>query len=575
MTVEPTFAFCAALVDALAAQGVNHACVSPGSRNTPLLIMLAAHPAIDVSVHHDERSAAFFALGLAKATGGVPLLSCTSGTAATEYLPAITEARMAHAGMIVVTADRPPELQDRGSPQTINQTNLYGVAAKWFHDIGVPDVESVDNASGLARKAVATALEAPAGPIHLNLPLREPLVPARLLDPQFSTITATTPAAAPRIAAADTEIARIADIVTARPTVIVAGQSNSPGLGAAVSAAAAALGGIIIADPQSEIRFAGSSDPAVISTADLLIGGGFTGAVAPTAVLHVGAIVTSKPVNQWLESLGTDLVHIDDGQWHDPLRIATSVVVADPAPTLTQLAKIVEPGPPEFAAAWRRADDRAIADLADALSAPGDALTGISEPAIAATVIDTVPAGAVIVAGSSMPIRLIDSYGTRRDRPVRVIANRGANGIDGTIATALGVATAALGPTYALIGDLTALVDIGSLATASRLRTPLTVVTINNDGGGIFEYLPHSDPERIDFDTYRKLIATPHGLSLAPIAAALGVESLAVSDLESLGSLLTVAPTHPRLIEFRTDRATGPHRHREIIERIAGALAAR
>ncbi len=567
MTAEPTFTFCAALVDALAAQGVNHACVSPGSRNTPLLITLAAHPAIEVSVHHDERSAAFFALGLAKATGGVPLLSCTSGTAATEYLPAITEARMAHVGMIVLSADRPPELQDRGSPQTINQTNLYGVAAKWFHDIGVPDAESVGNAAGLARKAVATALETPAGPIHLNLPLREPLVPMAKLDTAFATTTATPAATATRIAATEEEIARIAEVVSGRPTVIIAGQSNSPGLGSAVSEAAAALRGIIIADPQSEIRFGGTDDPALISTADLLVAAGFRGGEAPAAVLHVGALPTSKPVNQWLESLGADLTHIDDGRWHDPLRIATSVVVADPTQTLSQLAKIVDAGPEGFAAAWRRADDAATAVLRDA---PAD----ISEPAIAATLIDAVPAGAVIVAGSSMPIRLLDSYGTRRDRSARLIANRGANGIDGTVATALGVATAGIGPTYALLGDVTALVDIGSLATASRLATPLTIVTINNDGGGIFEFLPHSDPERIDSTTYEELIATPHGQSLAGVATALGVESCEVADLETLGSLLSVAPSKPRLIELRTDRAAGPRRRSEIVERIAAAAAA-
>ena len=566
MTVEPSLAYCAALIDALASQGVNHACVSPGSRNTPLLIALAAHPAIDVSVHHDERSAAFFALGLAKATGGLPLLSCTSGTAATEYHPAVTEARMAHVGMIVLTADRPPELQDRGSPQTINQTNLYGVAAKWFHDIGVPDAESVGNAGSLARKAVATALDVPAGPVHLNLPLREPLVPTEKLDPAFTTTTATAPAVAPRIAAAEPEIARIAEVVSGRPTVIVAGQSNSPGLGAAVSAAAAALDAIVIADPQSEIRFAGADDPALVSFADLLIAGGFTGAAAPAAVLHVGAIATSKPLNQWLESLGVDLVHIDDGRWHDPLRIATSVVVADPARTLSALAKIVEPGPSGFAAAWRRADDTALSVLENSLA-------GLSEPAIAATLIETVPAGSLIVAGSSMPIRLIDSYASRRVRPARLIANRGANGIDGTIATALGVATAGIGPTYALLGDLTALVDIGSLATASRLNTPLTIVTINNDGGGIFDYLPHSDPERIEPGTFRELITTPHGQSLAVIASALGVESCEVSDLETLGSLLAAAPAEPRLIEVRTNRADGPRRRAEIIERIAAAVA--
>jgi 2-succinyl-5-enolpyruvyl-6-hydroxy-3-cyclohexene-1-carboxylate synthase len=334
-----------------------------------------------------------------------------------------------------------------------------------------------------------------------------------------------------------------------------------------LSAAAAALGGIIIADPQSELRFAGADEPALISAADLLIAAGYSGTIAPAAVIHVGAIATSKPVNRWLESLGVDLVHIDDGQWHDPLRIATSIVVADPALTLTRLAKIVTPGPAEFAAAWRRADDSASAVVQDTLD-------GLSEPSIAATLIEAVPAGAVIVAGSSMPIRLVDSYGTRRDRPARLIANRGANGIDGTIATALGVATAGIGPTYALMGDLTALVDIGSLATASRLQTPLTIVTINNDGGGIFEYLPHSDPDRIDSDTFRNLITAPHGKSLAAIAAALGVEASEVADRTALRSLLAAVPTRPRLIELRTDRTAAPRWRAAVIGHITRAVAA-
>ena len=355
--------------------------------------------------------------------------------------------------------------------------------------------------------------------------------------------------------------------MSGRPTAIIAGQSNSPGLDSALSAVAAALGAIIIADPQSEIRFGGSAHPELVSAADLLVAGGFTGPIDPAAVLHVGAIATSKPVNQWLQSLGTDLIHITDGRWRDPLSVATSIVAADPALTLTQLAKVVEPGPADFVEAWRSADDAAAVVLEDAL---GD----LSEPAIAATLLEAVPAGAVIIAGSSMPIRLIDSYAIRRNRPARLIANRGANGIDGTIATALGVATSGVGPTYALVGDLTALVDIGSLATASRLRTPLTIVTINNDGGGIFEYLPHSDPDRIDSNTFRDLIATPHGQSLAVIAAALGVESCEVADLETLRSLLVEVPTHPRLIELRTDRTDGPVQRAAIVELIARAVDA-
>jgi len=568
VTTEPSIAFCAALVDALASQGVSHAAVSPGSRNTPLLLALAAHPAVAVSVHHDERSGAFFALGLAKATGRPAVVACTSGTAATEYLPAMTEARMSHVPLIALTADRPPELQDRGAPQTINQTNLYGVAAKWFHDCGAPNEESIANAAHLGRQAVATALESPAGPVHLNIPLREPLVPANR-ERRPPPGAAGRPATVVRRAAADeTEIRAIADLVSGRPTLIIAGPSASPGLGAAVSEVARALQGVVMADPQSAARFSSPDDRALISAADLLVASGFRGTTPPGAIIHVGAIHSSKVINDWLQDLGVDLVHIDSGQWHDPLRIATSVVAADPALTLGLLAKVVTPAPPAFAASWRAADDAAT----EALSG---SLTGIDEPSIARAVVESVPSGGVLVAGSSMPIRLVDSYGVRRSRPLTLIANRGANGIDGAIATALGVASAQAGPTYALLGDLTALVDVGSLATASRLGVPVTIVVINNDGGGIFEFLPQADPARIDPDVFREFIRAPHGRRLAAIAGAFDVEATTVTDRATLVSLVEEVPTRPRLIEVHTDGAAGPGHRLAAIELVNRAIRSR
>ncbi|MCP3973734.1 MAG: 2-succinyl-5-enolpyruvyl-6-hydroxy-3-cyclohexene-1-carboxylic-acid synthase [bacterium] len=567
MTIQPADAFCSGLIESLASHGVTHACVSPGSRNTPLLLAIAAQGGVEVSVHHDERSGAFFALGLAKATGRPTLLSCTSGTAATEYLPALTEGRMSHTPLIALTADRPPELHDRGSPQTINQTNLYGVAAKWFHDTGVPNADSVSNADHLARQAVATAIESPAGPVHLNIPLRDPLVPATRSPqepPAERRLGPTTPPPVRRIVPDEIQVRRVAELVSGRTTVIVAGQSSSDGLGAAVGALARALRAIVIADPQAETRFAGNDDPALVSTADLLLAAGFTGAVAPEAIIHVGAIHTSKAVNQWLKRLQIDLIHIDDGQWHDPLGVATEVVVADPASTLLEVAKIVDAAPDRFAADWRRVDDAAMAALRDTL-------VGLSEPAIAHALLDTVPAGAVVVAGSSMPIRLIDSYGTRRSKPGRLIANRGANGIDGTIATALGVAMAGIGPTYALMGDLAALADAGSLATARRLRIPLTIVVINNDGGGIFRFLPQADPDRVDPEAFTNLIATPHGQRLVPIARAFGVDAYEVNDAASLRTALGERPDAPRLIEVITPNSGGPLDRARIVEAVVAA----
>lgn len=473
---------------------------------------------------------------------------------------------MSHTPLLALTADRPPELQDRGAPQTINQTNLYGAAAKWFHDTGVPNTESIADATHLGRQAMAVALESPAGPVHLNIPLREPLVTGEF-GPEGRPAARVAPhplVTVPRATAAESEIRRIAALISGRPTLIVAGASTSPGLATAIADLAQALRAVVIADPQSPFRFAGTGDPALVAAADLLLASGDP--PAPHAVLQVGAVHTSKPVNRWLQSLGTPFVHIHDGQWGDPLGVATAVVVADPAATLGDLAKVVEPAPEGFFAVWRRWDDAVRTVLA---TAPAR----LTEPAVADTLLTHVPAGAFVFAGSSMPIRLIDSHATARPSPARVVANRGANGIDGSIATALGLAAAGLGPTYALIGDLAALADIGSLVTARRLEVPVTIVVINNDGGGIFEYLPQADPAMVDAATYRDLIVAPHGQSIAPIAAACGIDTETVDSLEALVAIAAGAPRGPRLVEVHTQRSAGPAARDHLIRRIAAATA--
>lgn len=563
MSDDSAFRFCAALVEALAAHGVNHAAVSPGSRNTPLLLAISAHPGIEVSVHHDERSGAFFGLGLAKATGRPTLLCCTSGTAATEYLPALTEARMSHTPLIALTADRPPELQDRGAPQTIDQTNLYGSAAKWFFDTGVPDAGSVADAAHLGRQAVTTAVETPAGPVHLNVPLREPLVPPAPQSPPRSPSTGAALVDVPRAAASESEIRQIADVIHDKAVAVVAGWTNRRGTGRAARQLAQSLGGIVVADPQSDARFAGQPGP-TIQQADLLIAAGWGATASPEAVLHLGAIHTSKPVNEWLATIGGKVIHIHDGQWQDPLGIADTVLVADPALAATDLAKLAASGDPSFSARWRRAD----AVAGDVLASE---LEDLSEPAIAHTLLRMAPANAVFVAGSSMPIRLVDSYG-RRNVPARVIANRGANGIDGTVATALGVAAAGLGPTFALLGDLTALADIGSLATVARLGLALSIVVINNDGGAIFDFLPHADPHRVDPADYRELIRAPHGLSLGPIAASFGIDVFAPATLDEFAALVTRAEPGPRFIEIKTSPGSGRATRRAVVDQLRRRL---
>ncbi len=557
MSSQPQFAFCSALVDALVANGVRHAAVSPGSRNTPLLVALGAHRGIDLTVHHDERTGAFFALGLAKATGRPTVLCCTSGTAATEYMPAITEARMAHVPLVVLTADRPPELQDRGAPQTINQTNLYGPSAKWFYDTGVPETDATADAAHLARQAVSTSIEAPAGPVHINVPLREPLVPSEPIVP----VPAATAAALPTVTrpiADEPALRSTAEIIREKRVAFIAGQTPTRNAGSAILELAEASDGIVFADPQSDARFNGADHPRLVSLGDLLIASGVD-LPAPEAIVHFGAIHTSKPLNEWIAALGVPLIHVHNGQWHDPLGVATSVVFAEPATTATQLAKLAQPPARSFAEQWRVADDRASSSLT--------AIPPGSEPDVARTVVDAMTSSSVLVAGSSMPIRLVDSYAVRRNSPLQVISNRGANGIDGTIATTLGVAAA--GPAVtAFIGDLTALADVGSLAALATSEASVTLVVLNNDGGGIFDFLPQSDETRVSSDVYRSLIKVPHGLSLAAIASGFGLDATRAATVADLRELLTGQAKGPRLIEIDVASGTGPQARLAVLDAI-------
>ncbi|NND01610.1 MAG: hypothetical protein HKN91_02385 [Acidimicrobiia bacterium] len=318
-------------------------------------------------------------------------------------------------------------------------------------------------------------------------------------------------------------------------------------------------GGIVFADPQSDARFSGFHHPNLISLADLLLSAAVD-IPPPSAIVHFGAIHTSKPVNQHVARWGVPVVHVHDGQWQDPLGVATSVVVADPATTANQLAKLAAPPSADrFAEQWRLADDAAISTL--------DTIPGDTEPQIANVIINALPAASTLVVGSSMPIRLVDSYGSRRESPLRVIANRGANGIDGTIATAVGVAAAGKSVT-AFIGDLTALADVGSLAAVAATQLPVTIVVLNNDGGGIFDFLPQADSERVSDRVYRDLIRVPHGHSLVPIASAFGIEATAISTASELQTELREIAERPRLLEIAVAPGTGPAARRVVIDSI-------
>jgi 2-succinyl-5-enolpyruvyl-6-hydroxy-3-cyclohexene-1-carboxylate synthase len=535
-------AFAATLVDEWVRGGVVHAVVCPGSRSTPMAVALAARSEVRLHVRLDERSAAFTALGIGKASGVPAVVLTTSGTAAAELHAAVVEADLAGVPLIACTADRPPELRDVGAPQTIDQTHLFGRCVRWFADPGVPHPDARPSWRSLASRAVAEAVagvEGP-GPVHLNLPFREPLLgdptagggvgPGRGAGrPWHSVVTAAGPPPAGWVSAAvDGGV-----LSPERRGVIVAGADG--GDTSNVLALAEALGWPVLADPRSGLR---TLAPGIIATADgLLRSPGFTERHRPEVVVHLGERWVSKVVNGHLSAAagtGAHTVVVDPhGRWSDPDRESAEFVRADPDLFCREVTRVVTArsgagaesarGPQDswlgsWSAAERRARD-AIASMVQMDSGP-NAGRPLDEPTVAAHLFGRLPGRSTLVVSSSMPVRDVEAFGLPRAQPPRVLANRGANGIDGVVSTALGVALASAGPTVALVGDLAFLHDVSALVRTAEFDVDLTVVVADNAGGGIFSFLP---PARaLDAPSFDRLFGTPQTADPASVAAGFG-----------------------------------------------------
>ena len=566
-----TYLLLRAFCDELARCGVAGAVTSPGSRSTPVVLSLVRDGRFPCFSQIDERSAGFFALGLAKATRSPAVLACTSGTAAANYLPAVIEAHEARVPLIVLTADRPAELRASGAGQAIDQIKLYGDAVRWFAEVGVHDADpaTLRWMRALACRAVWTATGERPGPVHLNLPLREPLIlEAPLPDdepggggrPDGRPWVARPPVAHDALAGA----AQLAPIVAAADHgIVVLGRAErAGGLATAAARFSAASGWPLLADPLSEARGAG----AIAHYDALLRVPAFADAVRPAAVLRIGDLPTSKPLRQWLAGLDAIQVLVDpESAWQDPAQVCDLVVAQEPVALLEALTRAPSGRTDAtWAAAWRSADERAGAALATVL---GEEL---SEPRLALELGSTLPSEATLVVASSMPIRDAEAVFPARDGGPRVLSNRGANGIDGTIATAYGVAAASAGPVVLLLGDVAFAHDVGSLLTARRIGVPLTIVLVDNGGGGIFDFLPVSG-ER---DAYETHVATPTGLDVAGVARAFGLHHLDVATLGELRAALDHGLTSDgtQLVHVRGDRAANLALHRRMADAVATAL---
>lgn len=552
--------FCRDLAAGLAALGVASAAVSPGSRNAALSLAFEAEPGIDTTVHHDERSAAFFALGSAKAARLPAVLVCTSGTAAAHYSPAIIEARHARVPLVVITADRPPELRGASAPQTIDQIKLYGAAVKWFHEVGVPDDAIAARAADIALRAWVAASESPSGPVHLNVPLRDPMISGPTPEP--TRVPNRPGLGTQRLSIRDRE--RLVDQASGRRGLLIAGGRPSGSFAAAARPLAAALRIPVIADPQA--RF---TSPNVMGYGDLLASAGWLEQLSPDLVLRTGPLPTSKPLWRWLESGAVSQIYLDDGDWRDPLGSVTTAYRTDPAEALGAITDMVAPAPDDWLEAWLSADRTAGEAVEAALASEAFP----NEPAIARAVYRSAPAATIVYAGSSMPIRDLDAVAGPTREGIEIMANRGANGIDGLLSAAGGAARTTGRPVIVHAGDLSVVHDAGGLGTLARLGLPVTVVVVDNDGGGIFHFLPQAEPASVPADRFEKVFGAPHGLDLTKIAEAYGVRATTVATITDLEAAIADPPAAPYLVRVQTDRAGNVAVHERLRAAVRGRLA--
>jgi 2-succinyl-5-enolpyruvyl-6-hydroxy-3-cyclohexene-1-carboxylate synthase len=598
-------ALASAFAEELARGGLRRAVVSPGSRSTPLAVALWREPGIEVTVILDERSAGFFALGAAQASGEPVALLCTSGTALANYHPAVAEADLAGVPLVVLSADRPPELRGIGAGQVIDQIKTFGEAVRWFCEVGTHDADDAGllHLRSVACRALARARgEIRPGPVHLNFPLREPLAPI----PVEGAVTATDPLALhgregrpltavtrvdlePTAFVLDEVAGHIGDAIAG---VIIAGRQTDPELREPLAHLAKASGFPILAEPTSQMRLGPHDRSYVVSTYDTLLRDEhFAKGVVPELVLRFGELPTSKPLREWLAASGADQIVVDPtGGWNEPTNMAAAIIRADPTecasgwatrleraaeklssqggtggPLLSQTAgRFVQGSSRPAPEAWLEAEAAAQNAIGEGLADEAE----ITEPALHAALGRAYRDGELVYTSSSMPIRDQEAFLAPGEADVLFLCNRGANGIDGLISSGIGAAQESGRPMTIITGELGFLHDLGGLAALRDVTTPVRIVVIDNGGGGIFHFLPQKSA--LEAEEFEPLFGTPRAVSVEKAAA---LFDLPYTRLESLDDLPAALAAGTGLIEVRTDRQTNVAAHHRITDRVLAAIA--
>ena len=591
MTVAASFS--ATLVDEWVRAGLTDAVVAPGSRSTPLVVALARESRIALHVRLDERSAAFFAVGIGLATGRPAVLVTTSGTAAVGVHAAVVEADLSRVPLIVCTADRPPELHHVGAPQTIEQAGLFAGALRWAVDPGVPDEQARSSWRSLASRLVAEATAGPLGPgpVHANLAFREPLLgdpgelpPGRRNGRPWHRVDPVRRVLDPGSLDAFAALAR-----PGAKGLIVAGAGA--GRPENIRRLAVTLGWPVLADPRSGARTPGELGSPTVAAADALLRvESFAGGHVPEFVLRLGQPWASKAVAEWLTSCagaGAVQVLVDPyWAWQDPRREADVVVPADPDHVMQALMlRVPEAGAPGRSAwaapltwsdGWAEAEAAAQHAIESALGRHLE----VSEPGLARALYAWSPPSSTVVTSSSMPVRDLEWFAAPRSDPPRVLANRGANGIDGVTSTTLGVTAASAGtggPVVGLLGDLAFLHDSTALVRGRREPAlPAVLVVIDNGGGGIFSFLPQASG--LDEAYFERLFGTPQRIDVADLARAAGCDTIEVGSRQEIptqldAALRNAARQGPAVVVVRSDRKANVAFHAELEAEVALALA--
>lgn len=587
MTTPPdwpniNYAWSGLLVEELVRLDVAGFVLSPGSRNAPLSISIARHPEALYWTHFDERGAAFFALGLAKQTGRPAVLVCTSGSAAANYWPAVVEASAAGVPLVIVTADRPPELLDCGANQAIDQPGLYGGYVRWEATLPCP-AAAIDPAFVLTTvdQAVRRSLAGEPGPVHLNCMFREPLSPAEdgsIPDGYLDSLGGWTARATPY-----TEYTggypRLNNLAQARLVgmvqecaagLLVVGALDSGGDTAQVAALACQLGWPVFADICAGLRgYPGV--PSLLEYADLvLLDDALADTWRPSLVLHVGGPVTSKRIQSFLERVRPAYIRAGNGPARrDPGHIVSMHCNMAPAEFCMWLAACMAGNPAPEIPATLLARDNACAAV---LAAWEGEQVALSEILVARILADLAPSDSLLFLGNSMPVRLMDTFGVPRAPGVDAAANRGASGIDGNLAAAAGMAVAADRPVTALLGDLTLLHDLNSLAFLRDVESPFVLVVLNNDGGGIFHHLPIAAHD----DVFETCFGTPHGLTFASAASQFSIPYQRPADISGFATAYGAAKKTPgpTLIEVVLRRGDSHAQHQALTARLRDTMRA-